>query len=132
MRQEPAGGGTPEPDALNVKEHPGGLREIELALLYSKVLHRLDWPVRLDLFERLAGHDARHAATFHELHGHFVFLKRLRHLNRVLVATSDVLQPQTADHLARWAPAPSGEALLAEARDRMQRAGELVAGVMGT
>ena len=122
---------TPEPDALNVKEHPGGLREIELALLYSKVLHRLDWPVRLDLFERLAGHDARHAATFHELHGHFVFLKRLRHLNRVLVATSDVLQPQTADHLARWAPAASGDALLAEARDRMRRAGDLVSLVVG-
>lgn len=116
---------------VNVKEHPGGLREIELALLYTKVLHRLDWPVRLDLFKRLAGHDAANAPAFRELHDHFAFLKRLRHLNRVLVATSDVIQPQTAPHLARWAPAPSGDALLAETRDRMQRAMELVGGVVG-
>jgi len=116
---------------VNVKEHPGGLREIELALLYAKVLHRLDWPVRLDLFERLAGHDPTHAPAFRELHDHFVFLKRLRHLNRVLVATTDTLQPQTLDQLARWAPAESGDALQAEARRRMARSVELVRGVMG-
>lgn len=117
---------------VNVKEHPGGLREIELALLYTKVLHRLDWPVRLDLFERLAGHDAANAAAFRELHDHFAFLKRLRHLNRVLVATSDVIQPQTAPQLARWAPATSGDALLAETRERMQRAMEVVTGIVAS
>jgi|GEM_PF-4165263 len=126
-----AAGGDGEGGQVNVKEHPGGLREIELALLYTKVLHRLDWPVRLDLFERLAGHDGAHAQAFRELHGHFVYLKRLRHLNRVLIATSDTIEPQTAPQLARWAPATSGDALLAETRERMQRAVELVSGIVG-
>jgi hypothetical protein len=122
----------PQRAGINVKEHPGGLREMELALLYHKVAKRLHLPVNLDLFERIAAledllpDERGHGADLRALREHFGFLKRLRHLNRVLVAVDDTLRPDTAELLAPHAGCRSGAALIVETWERMRDAQGIV------
>jgi hypothetical protein len=114
------------PDTVNVKEYPGGLREIELVLIFHKVLRRLHDHVNLQLFDHLADKVPEKAEGFRWLKNHFLFLKRLRHLNRILVSADDVIRPARAEILGPYSTGHNGERLMKEIRARMKEAAAVV------
>ena len=114
---------------VDIKKHPGGLREMEIAAAYHKVLDRLLEPVNLAFFAMMWAR-GRRPEQFKELRDHYIYLKRLRHLNFVLVASDDELRPETAEVLAPHAGAATGSALMAETRERMERSARIVSVLM--
>ena len=121
-----------KPRDINIKEYPGGQREIELALIYHKVLWRLHDNVNMDLFDVLAERDEAKAEKFRWLKKHFTFLKRLRHLNRILISADDVLRPETAAILAPYSIGGDGSGLIERAEEQMNAAAAVISSLMDT
>lgn len=118
-------------DTVNVKEHPGGLREIELILLAFKVLHRAHEPVNLQLFDVFAERIPEENKAFRALKEQFLFIKRVRHLNRVLITADDQIFPETAELLAPFLEIRDGQTLCQEIRTRMHAVGEIGERLLG-
>ncbi len=118
------------PEDINIKEYPGGQREIELVLIYHKVLRRLHANVNMNLFDVLAQNDPQLSPEFLKLKKHFTFLKRLRHLNRILISADDVLRADTAQILAPYSTGDSASHLIEETRYRMNEAAKTITSLM--
>ena len=118
------------PQNINIKEYPGGQREIELVLIYHKVMWRLHDNVNMELFDILASKDPQKAPGFSHLKDHFVFLKRLRHLNRILISADDVLRPEIAHVLAPYSTGGDGSRLIEQTREKMATAAETISSLM--
>ena len=80
---------TLEPENINIKEGPGGLRDIEHVLLMLKTEHESVEPISSNLFRLLAVCDERHARAILRLQECHTFLRRVRDLYRLSVAAED-------------------------------------------
>ena len=81
-------------------------------------------------FFAMAWARSRKPDHFKELRDHYMFLKRLRHVNHVLVSSDDDIGPDTAAVLAPHTEAKDGPALLSETQERMKNAAEIVSDLM--
>jgi hypothetical protein len=81
----------PEEDGYNLKEAPGGLRDIEMMLLVYKARFGLRQPICSVIFETLVMLDSQHSKEIGRLCNAFHFLKRVRDIYRLTVAAVDSL-----------------------------------------
>ncbi len=80
----------------NIKECPGGQRDIELLLLIYKTRYRVRDPLSRKLLGRLKDVDPRHEKEFLLVMEHLDFIRNIRDLYRLEVAAHDEIDP---DHL---------------------------------
>jgi hypothetical protein len=117
---------------LHLKEMPGGLREIDLALAAAKVLHRIYEPLEDLLPQRLAREDPAHADLYRDLGEVADFFVALRSAYRVCVAASDVIEqsflggPAEVLGLTETGSALSKAELFQKVLDQGERASEAV------
>jgi hypothetical protein len=76
---------------INIKESPGGLRDIENFLFILKCYYVIKVPISPKLFTRLADYLNKRKSILEELQESYYFLKQVRDLFRLIVADSDVL-----------------------------------------
>lgn len=88
-------------DGYNVKESPGGLRDIEMLLLVFKAKFELRQPINSLIFETLIRLDPQHSYEIKRLHDAFHFLKRVRDVYRLTAAAVDNLSPDSLIDTAR-------------------------------
>jgi hypothetical protein len=89
-------------DGLNLKEIPGGLRDIEMLLFICRALYRLQEPSNFLLMRRLASGFPKRGRYFQRLHKAYDFLRMLRNLNRLTVAADDILDPEYLENLTEF------------------------------
>ncbi len=77
--------------APDLKDNPGGIRDIELAALMAKAHFRLTVPLGSDLFRLLGRIDPAGRELYLDVGGHFDFLRLLRELYRLTAGRSDQL-----------------------------------------
>ena len=75
----------------NIKECPGGLRDIEMLLLMYEVKHRVRDPLSRKFLRRLVEIEPEHAEDFAHIENHLNFIKNLRDLYRLKVAAHNVI-----------------------------------------
>jgi UTP:GlnB (protein PII) uridylyltransferase len=75
----------------NIKECPGGLRDIEMLLLMYEVKHRVRDPLSRKFLRRLVEIEPKHAEDFAHIENHLNFIKNLRDLYRLKVAAHNVI-----------------------------------------
>jgi len=80
-----------EEDGYNLKETPGGLRDIEMMLLVYKARFGLRQPICSLIFETLVMLDSHHSEEIGRLCSAFHFLKQIRDIYRLTVAAVDSL-----------------------------------------
>jgi UTP:GlnB (protein PII) uridylyltransferase len=90
-----------ETGEFNIKEDPGGLRDMEMILLAYKAKYELRQPICSLIFETLAILDSEHSKEIQELYAAFHFLKRVRDVYRLTVAATDTLSPDHMEDAAR-------------------------------
>jgi len=74
---------------INIKEGPGGLRDIEQVLLLLKARYRVFEPISGKLFNDLAVYDEPHKGPIEQLKAHHSFLRQVRDLYRLSEAAHD-------------------------------------------
>jgi len=79
---------------INIKESPGGLRDIENFLFILKCYYTIKIPISPMLFTRLAEYLTGRTSILEELRDNYYFLKHIRDIYRLMVADSDVLVDQ--------------------------------------
>ena len=84
---------TGEDGSINIKECPGGLRDIEMALLAYKAFYRLREPVNQKLVWILSMVDRKYGADILTLGRAFDFLRGVRDLYRLTGTADDVIRP---------------------------------------
>lgn len=90
-----------ELDGYDVKESPGGLRDIEMMLLVYKAKFNLRQPINSLIFETLSKLDTQHVQEIEKLCTAFHFLKRVRDVYRLTVAAVDKLSPDYLSDAAK-------------------------------
>jgi len=75
----------------NIKECPGGLRDIEMLLLMYKTKHKVRDPLSRKFLRRLVEIEPKHADRFSFIEEHLNFIKNLRDLYRLKVAAHNVI-----------------------------------------
>jgi len=78
---------------FNLKEHPGGLRDIEMLLDVLRVRLAVAENSNYQAFRILQRLLPAHAATLNQLEHHYEFLRLMRNLNRLVIAADDHLNP---------------------------------------
>jgi len=88
---QPIAGGSAdgEPFGLNLKEAPGGLRDVEMLLDIFRARFELFENSNYGMFKKLEAILPQHAAALEELYRHYEFLRLVRNLNRLAVAADD-------------------------------------------
>jgi UTP:GlnB (protein PII) uridylyltransferase len=81
-------------DEMEVKEAPGGLRDVQLLLSILKARVRVRQPDGADLFARLRRELPSLAGTLSEIEETLSFLKRVRDVYRLTVVIEDRLDPR--------------------------------------
>lgn len=76
---------------VNIKESPGGLRDIENFLFILKSYYIIKTPISPRLFNQLGDYLTERIPILEELQENYYFLKHVRDLFRLIVADSDVL-----------------------------------------
>jgi len=118
---------------LNIKEGPGGLRDIEQVLLIMKAKYDASEPISEKLFRDLSVFADAHKQALADLKEHHAFLRRVRDLYRLGVAAHDDM---TVDELAIVAGIVGvvdangdgdGEMLARMVRERMRKVAKIVA-----
>ena len=74
---------------LNLKEAPGGLRDVEMLLDIFRARFELFENSNYGMFKKLEAILPQHAAALDELYRHYEFLRLVRNLNRLAVAADD-------------------------------------------
>jgi len=95
----------------NIKETPGGLRDIEMVLLMYKAKYQLREPINKKLVEKICLINPNHQFCF--LAEAFNFLKNLRDLYRLTISAEDVLNMEYLQRVAlimRYTDAHNGTA----------------------
>jgi UTP:GlnB (protein PII) uridylyltransferase len=90
-----------------VKERPGGLRDIELAMLAWKVIRRCTEPLGPRLLLKFAEEMPQYRELFHDLLRSYQLLNRLRDVYRLTVGPTNTLDPErleTPAHLLGYRP----------------------------
>lgn len=84
-----------EDDHLNdIKECPGGLRDIEMLLLMYKTRHKVRDPLSRKFLQRLVDIEPAHAKEFKQIGQHLDFIKKLRDTYRLKVAAHNVIEQE--------------------------------------
>lgn len=76
-------------NGLNLKEAPGGLRDVEMLLDIFRARFELYENSNYTMFKKLEALLPQHAAVLEELYRHYEFLRLVRNLNRLAVAADD-------------------------------------------
>ncbi|MGB9720103.1 MAG: hypothetical protein ACPL28_01295 [bacterium] len=76
---------------IDIKECPGGLRDIEMIMLILKAHLEITEPVNSKLFEILAQKMPRYQSEFNFLSDSFNFLKTIRDIYRLTIGATDVI-----------------------------------------
>ena len=74
---------------LNLKEAPGGLRDVEMLIDIFRARFGLFENSNYGMFKKLEAILPQHAAALEELYRHYEFLRLVRNLNRLAVAADD-------------------------------------------
>ncbi|MBD3376393.1 hypothetical protein GF406_15265 [candidate division KSB1 bacterium] len=86
-------------DSINLKEYAGGLRDIEMFLLICRAVFKIKEHSNFKLLRLLAGLVPSHSALFNELYNHYELLRKVRNLNRLMIAARDDVDCQTVNSL---------------------------------
>ncbi|MGQ9561833.1 MAG: hypothetical protein ACUVWA_15185 [Candidatus Oleimicrobiaceae bacterium] len=86
--------------AWNIKEAPGGMRDIEMILLICKAKYRLHEPVTRRLLTALLERAPEHAQEFRTLYEATEFFERLRSLYRLTASSDDNINPEFSGRAA--------------------------------
>ena len=78
----------------DIKECPGGLRDIEMLLLIYKAKHRVRDPLSRKFLWRLVEIEPAHAKEFKQIGQHLDFVKKLRDTYRLKVAAHNVIEQE--------------------------------------
>ncbi|MBI4596760.1 MAG: hypothetical protein HY730_10380 [Candidatus Tectomicrobia bacterium] len=82
----------PKPDGeINLKEHPGGLKDIHNSLLLMKIIHGLETCNQKEIMEEIKRINGTLETHLTELEGTLEFLKVFRDLYRIMVAGDDLI-----------------------------------------
>ena len=77
----------------DVKESPGGLRDLEMAMLLLKVLYEMEGPVGVGLLGAVAERYPSERQLCTEIEESYQFLNRLRDVYRLTVCPSNYIDP---------------------------------------
>lgn len=86
-------------EGINIKESPGGLRDIEMLLLICRTIFRLREHSNFKLLMLLASRHTAQSAFFENLYHHYEFLRKIRNLNRLMIAADDEISYTQLDSL---------------------------------
>ncbi len=85
---------------IDIKECPGGLRDIEMIMLILKTHLEITEPVNSKLFEIFSQKIPEYRSTFVFLSNSFDFLKRIRDIYRLTVGATDVITKEGLRNVA--------------------------------
>ncbi|MFH1278060.1 MAG: hypothetical protein ABIK65_06755 [Candidatus Eisenbacteria bacterium] len=85
---------------LDIKECPGGLRDLEMGMLLLKAIHRIREPIGGRFWDMLAEQIPGQRWEFMEMKESFQFLNRLRDVYRLSVAPVNTVNPEHFDRPA--------------------------------
>lgn len=120
---------------LHIKEMPGGLREIDIAIIAAEARLGVREPVAENLFAALQRQDPARAAQYRTLQEVSGFLGAVRSAYRVTVAASDLVeldQLASPARILRFSErGQAGPALFAEIERQIKRAAATVSDLFG-
>ncbi|MBN1999605.1 hypothetical protein JW935_18770 [candidate division KSB1 bacterium] len=85
---------------INIKETPGGLRDIEMFLFINRTLFELRQHSNFELFQILISTAGSLDSEYKRLAKAYEFLRSIRNLNRLTLGATDYLDPQHIYNLA--------------------------------
>jgi hypothetical protein len=121
--------------SVNVKDGPGGLRDIEQLLLILKAKYRLPAPISPLTFREISAHHEDTEALV-QLQEHHSFLRRIRDLYRLGVAADDEIVEEELELIAKIigisgeGNVSNGLKLAAMIKERMRRVRQVVTTVV--
>jgi UTP:GlnB (protein PII) uridylyltransferase len=95
--------------AINLKEKPGGLRDIEMMLDIFRALFEFTEQSNYRLFNLLKSILPEYENRFQDLYKNYEFLRVVRNLNRLAIAADDSLNLQYFYNLTENLPAPADQ-----------------------
>jgi len=114
----------------DIKECPGGLRDIEMLLLMYEVKHKVRDPLSRKFLRRLVEIEPEHADEFAFVEDHLNFIKNLRDLYRLKVAAHNVIDkdclPPVAASMGYGESAEAAERLYSDFVERTRKAAEVI------
>lgn len=114
----------------NIKECPGGLRDIEMLLLMYKTKHKVRDPLSRKFLHRLIEIEPKHADRFRYIEKHLNFIKNLRDLYRLKVAAHNVISqeylPSVAASMGYGDDNKAGERLYGDFLANTEKAGKVI------
>ncbi len=88
-----------EGHGINIKESKGGLRDVELFLLACRGVFHLREHSNYKLLLQLVSRVPSHASVFQRLYTHYEYLRKIRNLNRLILAAEDQIPPDLLEDL---------------------------------
>ena len=116
-----------EYDGFDIKECPGGLRDLENFLFILKAQFAIVWPISKKLFVKLIERLPKHEQNLEEMKDCYFFLKHVRDLYHLMVSDSDEIQKQYLSTIvkplnkARGTQMISGDDLQQEIEDALRK-----------
>ena len=88
------------PNVLNIKESPGGLRDIEMLIFIIKALYEISDNSNFKILIQLQENMRSLKSQFEKLYSSYTFLRVIRNLNRLIIAADDSFDIRYIDSLA--------------------------------
>ena len=127
-----------ESDAIDIKECPGGLRDLENFLFILKAKHSIVSPISSKLFKHLMKLLPDQQVQIETLHHHYFFLKHVRDLYHLTISNNDELKIEFLSELikplskSRDMSFTSAEKLQGEIDTALQQNAELIRQIFKT